>query len=157
MPPPSPMDERKFICDEMLKGLGRWLRIAGYDVRTEIDGAPDRYLIQQALAENCILLTRDRRLLQIRNARDVVILLEGNDIESQADEISRKLGVNWLKNPFSRCPLCNTPLVGTALTGDLPPDVEQAFFCPTCGKYYWQGGHVERMQQRLRRWQSAHT
>ena len=21
----------KFLCDEMLKGLGRWLRVAGYD------------------------------------------------------------------------------------------------------------------------------
>ena len=143
----------KFLCDEMLKGLARWLRTAGYDVVMEPDGTGDRPLIERALEEERLLLTRDRTLLEIRHAMGVVVLLEGNGLEACAREATQKLGVNWLLNPFSRCSLCNTQLIETERPADFPPDIEQAFLCPSCDKYYWHGGHVERMRHRLERWQ----
>jgi uncharacterized protein len=145
----------KLICDEMLKGLARWLRTAGYDVVMEPDGTADRLLVERALAEGRLLLTRDRTLLEIRHASKVVLLLEANDMESCAREITQKLGINWLLNPFSRCSLCNTPLLDIERPTDFPPDIEQAFICPACDKYYWQGGHVKRMRHRLELWQEA--
>lgn len=138
----------------MLKGLGRWLRTAGYDVEMEPDGTADRQLIQRALLEGRLLLTRDRDLLEIRHAVRVVVLLEGNGLESCAREITLKLGIDWLLDPFSRCSLCNTLLIETERPADFPPDIEQAYLCPTCDKYYWHGGHVERMQLRLEQWQA---
>ena len=137
----------------MLKGLARWLRTAGYDVEMEPDGTRDRTLIERALAEDRLFLTRDRTLLEIRNAGQVVVLLENENLEAAARELTHKLGVNWLHKPFSRCSLCNTPLVETERPQDFPPDVKQAFICTSCDKYYWRGGHVERMQLRLERWQ----
>ncbi|OGV73784.1 MAG: hypothetical protein A3B82_03700 [Methylophilales bacterium RIFCSPHIGHO2_02_FULL_57_10] len=137
----------------MLKGLARWLRTAGYDVATEPDGTADRPLIERAVAEERLLLTRDRTLLEIRHAMHVVVLLEGNDLDGLAREVTQKLGVDWLLNPFSRCSLCNTLLIETEHPVDFPPDIEQAFICPSCNKYYWHGGHVERMRHRLKRWQ----
>lgn len=145
--------ELRLLCDEMLKGLARWLRTAGYDVEMEPDGTADRLLIERALAEGRLLLTRDRTLLEIRQAKTVVLLLEGNDLESLACEVTGKLGINWLLNPFSRCTLCNTPLMETTRPPDFPPDIEQVFICPCCDKYYWQGGHVARMRRRLECWQ----
>jgi uncharacterized protein with PIN domain len=145
----------KLICDEMLKGLARWLRTAGYDVAMEPDGTPDRALIERAVAEGRLLLSRDRTLLEIRNAKKVVVVLDGNDLESCARELTQKLGIDWLLNPFSRCSLCNTPLLETERPTDFPPDIEQAFICPSCDKYYWQGGHVKRMRHRLERWQAV--
>lgn len=147
--------EVRLLCDEMLKGLARQLRTAGYDVAMEPDGTADRLLIERALAENRLLLTRDRTLQEIRNALCVVVLLQGNDTESCAREITRQLGINWLLKPFSRCSLCNTPLVEIERPADFPPDIKQTFVCPSCDKYYWQGGHVERMRQRLAHWQAT--
>lgn len=145
----------KLLCDEMLKGLARWLRTAGYDVEMEPDGTADRMLVERALVEQRLLLTRDRTLLEIRHASQVVLLLQGNDLESCAREITQKLAINWLLNPFSRCSLCNTPLVEIERPSDFPPDIEQAYFCPVCDKYYWHGGHVERMRRRLEYWQTS--
>ena len=49
------------LCDEMLKGIGRWLRAAGYDVAIVDDGVHDDDLLARACAENRLLLTCDRR------------------------------------------------------------------------------------------------
>lgn len=144
----------KFLCDEMLKGLARWLRTSGYDVAVDADGVPDRQLIARALAEDRLLLTRDRPLMNIRHADRVAVLLEGNGLEACAREITRKLDIDWLHNPFSRCSLCNTPLVEIERPAPFPPDIVQAYLCPSCDKYYWQGGHVARMRHRLEAWQA---
>lgn len=146
-------ESMKFLCDEMFKGLARKLRTAGYDVEMEPDGTRDRLLIKRALDEGRLLLTRDCTLLEIRHAKQVVVLLESDGLEACAREVTEKLDVNWLLNPFSRCSLCNTPLIETVRPADFPPDVEEAFICPTCEKYYWRGGHVERMLRRLQAWQ----
>lgn len=148
-------DALRFLCDEMLKGLARWLRTAGYDVTLEADATPDRRLIERALAEHRLLLTRDRTLLEIRDALRVVVVLEANGVDDCARELTHKLGIDWLHRPFSRCLLCNTPLLAAERPADFPPDIEQAYLCPSCGKYYWHGGHVERMRHRLERWQAA--
>jgi uncharacterized protein with PIN domain len=144
----------KLLCDEMLKGLARWLRTSGYDVAMEPDGQLDRHLVQRALAEGRLLLTRDRYLLRIRDAERVVVFIKGNGLESCAWEITRTLDIDWLLNPFSRCTLCNTPLIAAECGTNVPRDVKRAFLCPHCNKYYWQGGHVERMRCRLEHWQS---
>ena len=38
----------KLLCDEMLKGLARWLRAAGHDTELAEDGTSDRALINHA-------------------------------------------------------------------------------------------------------------
>lgn len=151
--PFSQMIPQKLLCDEMLKGLARWLRTAGYDVVTEPDGCEDRQLVQRALAESRILLTRDRFLINLRHAGNVTILVESNGLEACAREITYKLGVDWLLNPFTRCSLCNTVLVEEADARHVPPDITQVYRCPHCSKYYWQGGHVKRMRHKLECWQ----
>jgi uncharacterized protein with PIN domain len=37
-------NDLRFLCDEMLAGLGRWLRIAGYDAAIAGPGRRDRDL-----------------------------------------------------------------------------------------------------------------
>lgn len=145
----------KFLCDEMLKGLARWLRIAGHDVEMAPDGTADRRLIERAVAEERLLLTRDRTLLQIRGASRRVVLLAGNDLESCVRELDRRLHVDWLHQPFSRCSRCNAPLVEALRVPEVPwpADIRQAYQCAVCQRYYWHGGHVERMLRRLQQWQ----
>ena len=149
----------KLLCDEMLKGLARWLRAAGHDTELAEDGTSDRALINHARDSGRLLLTRDRKLLEHRNAAQHVLLLDCNGIDSCAGELSKKLRIDWLHQPFTRCLLCNTELhnitAGEAL--QLPEDVKNGplLRCPTCQRIYWEGGHVKRMQRKLRAWHST--
>ncbi|MGZ9112901.1 MAG: Mut7-C RNAse domain-containing protein [Rhodoplanes sp.] len=87
-------DDLRFLCDEMLAGLGRWLRIAGYDTAIADRGRRDRELVEQAHAEQRILLTRDRRLVEIRRANDRTIVLECDGIDACAGELARRLSLD---------------------------------------------------------------
>jgi uncharacterized protein with PIN domain len=155
------MDELRFLCDEMLVGLGRWLRIAGYDTAITERRRRDRDLVEQANAEGRILLTRDRRLVEIRNATDRTIVLEGNDINACAEELVRRLSLDWTLDPLTRCTLCNTrlELAGIQLLATLPPRIRAlgstAHVCAQCGRLYWEGSHVRRMLKRLERFAHA--
>jgi uncharacterized protein with PIN domain len=65
----------RLLCDEMLKGIGRWLRAAGYDTAIAQDGVADEGLLAQARVENRVLLTCDRALAA-RSAPGAVVLLD---------------------------------------------------------------------------------
>lgn len=150
----------RFLCDEMLRGLARWLRAAGYDTSIATVGAADRDLLAQAVAEGRILLSRDRRLLEHRGAADHAVLLESEGIEGWAREMSARLAVNWNYRPFSRCLTCNTPLRPIdAGAHALPEGAVRAggplHWCPRCDQVFWQGGHVRRMRARLERFAAS--
>ena len=148
-------DDLRFLCDEMLVGLGRWLRIAGYDTVIAERGRNDRELVEQAHAEDRVLLTRDRRLVEIRKANDRTFVLESVGIDAWAAELVRRLGLDWNHSPFSRCNVCNVILeeATPALRRKLPPSIqalnEHVNVCPRCGRLYWEGSHVHRMRRRL--------
>ncbi len=145
----------RFICDEMLHGLGRWLRAAGYDTVVATPGAMDRSLIELALKEERTLITRDRKMIEIRNADRVVLLLLTNGLDDCIKELTEKLQLDWLHKPFSRCMRCNTPLqrAEPALRNRVPADIlednDALLYCPDCDKVYWWGSHVDRMQRKL--------
>lgn len=148
-------DQRRFLCDEMLVGLGRWLRIAGYDTVIAERGRNDRELVEQAHAEDRILLTRDRRLVEIRKANDRTIVLETVGIDAWAAELVHRLKLDWNHDPLSRCAVCNAVLeeASPALRGTLPTRIrtleKPVNVCPRCGRLYWEGSHVRRIRRRL--------
>jgi len=151
--------EMKFLCDEMLSRLGRWLRAAGYDTVIAETGQPDRQLIEQALRERRLLLTRDRKLTEFRRAAGCVDIVAADKVEQQAMEVTRRHAIDWLHAPFSRCLVCNSSLVTAdpARRAEIPPfSRDQAtglLTCSGCGRLYWDGSHVRRMRIRLERWQ----
>lgn len=145
----------KFLCDEMLKGLARWLRAAGYDTHVAPDGTRDAELMALARNEGRYLITCDHKLLEFRHADEVVVLVTGSVIEEAATSLCGKVAVDWLHAPFSRCMECNTPLQG-ATSGqynEVPPTVIQreldVWACQGCGRLYWEGSHVTRIRARL--------
>ncbi len=149
----------KLLCDEMLKGLCRWLRAAGYDAEQASEGESDRNLLARAHASGRILLTRDRKLQEHRNAADTLCLLNCNGVDACARELTEKLAIDWLYKPFSRCLICNVPL-DLLPRGDFsqaPVDVrdQTLLHCPSCKRIYWEGNHVQRMRIKLRNWAAA--
>ena len=148
------------LCDEMLKGIGRWLRAAGYDTAIAQDGVADEDLLAQARVENRLLLTCDRALAA-RSAPGAVVLLDTESLDEAAAALRERLAIDWLHAPFSRC------LLGNALLGEAPPAALTRLpersrmgpgpitVCPDCGRIYWPGSHVRRMRARLGRWRHA--
>ncbi len=145
----------RLICDEMLKRLGHWLRAAGYDVLIASPGESDRSLYQKAVGEARLLITRDRKLAEYRDAGRYVCILHANRMPELVRELSVRLGIDWHYRPFSRCLVCNTPLVEAtpaqydSLPQDVRDSVTHAQFCPRCGQLFWEGSHIRRMRATL--------
>ena len=145
----------RFLCDEMLARLGRWLRAAGYDVLIATAGEEDKKLLQLARDEDRLFISRDRKLLEHRDAINSVVLLDANQLAGQLQELSWLCSIDWLCRPFSRCLECNSQLVAASpevITrvpqGALRED-ETVLYCPRCDQPYWSGSHVRRMRHQL--------
>lgn len=151
----------KFLCDEMLKRLGRWLRAAGYDTLIQENGGADRLMLQLARREGRLLITRDHKLMEFRDATDTVVLLRSNTLKECIEKLTSRVQLDWLHQPFCRCLMCNTVLVEAdasawdQLPGTSRPHVHRLLSCSRCTRIYWEGGHVRRMRARLTVWQAA--
>jgi uncharacterized protein len=104
----------RLLCDEMLKGIVRWLRAAGYDVVIADDGAHDDELLARARAKNRLLLTCDRRLAARAGKESAAAALGSESLDEAARELSARLGIDWLHAPFTRCLVDNTRLAPAA-------------------------------------------
>jgi uncharacterized protein len=160
---PNAGKDLRFLCDEMLRGLGRWLRAAGYDTIIAEGGLPDRALALRCAKEERILLTKDRQLASIAKAVASVLLVPGDGIDAAARALRAALGIDWQHAPFTRCLIDNQLLAAPPReAAALVPEQSRAAGgplrqCPECGRLYWPGGHVRRMQQRLVAWQQGAT
>lgn len=161
---PSPgtsADVRRLLCDEMLMGLARWLRAAGHDATTPLRGEPDHMLIARAAVQDRLVLTRDRPILKHRAAAGLVMVLESDDLDSQAAELRVRRRLDWLAAPFSRCLICNVPLIEAGpkarrLVPEQARNLPGPFrTCPVCARVYWPGSHERRMRARLERWATS--
>ena len=150
-----------FLCDEMLQGLGRWLRAAGHDTAVAEPGQADSDLLQWAGAEARLLLTCDRELAARAAPRVAVLTLPAEGLDAGARRLSADLGLDWLHAPFSRCLLDNTVLrpASARERRALPAKARgldgPVTACPGCARLYWPGSHVRRMRARLETWQET--
>jgi uncharacterized protein with PIN domain len=158
----------RLLCDEMLLRLGRWLRAAGYDTEIAAGGLADTALVARCADEDRVLLTCDRHLAARAHGVVPVVRFGGEGIEAQARKLKAALAIDWTRAPFSRCLVDNAPLdPAPAEAADRVPPASRAAMglqptglsrggpllrCPECGRLYWPGGHVRRMQARLAAW-----
>lgn len=145
----------KFIVDEMLGKLAKWLRILGYDT-LYISPTTDSYLVSQAFKEQRIILTRDRRLVE-RKYMPKYVLVKSNDYNEQLEEIRKELGLKpdpekW----FSRCLICNTEIqpvkkeeIKDKVSEFTYETHEQFYQCSSCNRIYWPGTHTKNVIGKL--------
>ena len=157
----TPSIHMKFLCDSMLAHIGRRLRMAGYDTVIAKGGESDHELVLRAREENRTLLSGDRQMRERKAAKSVLVFLPGNEEESWVRHLSQVLGVDWLHAPFTRCLECNLILESppSEKISELPEPIKQQGFsfryCPGCDKIFWEGGHVQRMRERLQKLQNG--
>jgi len=145
----------KFVCDDNLGKLAKFLRILGYDVLfdSKID---DHKLIRQSLEQERIILTRDTKLARFKAAQNQ-ILIENNDPIEQLKQVIRHLQLKPKKEViFSRCLLCNNMLETIEKKGikeKVPPYVfktqEHFVICKNCDKIFWKGTHIQKIKEKL--------
>lgn len=155
----APGGAPRFLCDEMLGRLGRYLRAAGYDTLVASGGRPDADLLRQAREEGRYFLTLDRLIIEHKAAEGVAFLLPRGDLDRLSLTVANRFGIDWLGRSFTRCLVDNTPLesADTEQRRTLPSDLagREVRHCPTCGRVYWAGSHYHRMRARLAAWQAA--
>ncbi len=146
----APKEPPSFILDVHLGKLARYLRLLGFDV-AYANHWDDPEIVQRARKEQRIILTRDRGLLE-RKAVLLGYLVESLDPEGQLQEVLDQFNLRRRLKPYSRCPLCGTPIEQVpkeAVLPSLPPRVARRYRkfyqCPSCGKVYWKGDHFRNL------------
>lgn len=147
----------RFIVDNNVGRLARWLRALGYDT-VYIDPIDDGELVDIARREGRIILTRDMGILRRRvvTLGEVqAIKIEGDEWREQLAQVVRELGLRT-EPAFTRCFECNTelePRTRDQVRPHVPPYVHRTkthfLACPSCGRHYWQGTHWQRMKRDL--------
>jgi len=148
----------KFIVDNNVGKLARWLRMMGYDTLFFV-GSDDSQMVATALAEGRVILTRDTQIMGRRVVtigRLKAILIESDEPEQQMRQVVETLNLDCQARLFTICLECNQPLVerDKQQVKDLvPPYVfqtqSQYVECPACHRIYWRGTHWQAMTRKL--------
>ncbi len=146
--PPGPA---RFFADAQLGRLARHLRLLGFDTLYE-NAIDDRELVQRAVAERRIVLSRDRDLL-VRRDVEYGCHLRVDDPLEQLRRVLARYALNDEARPFTRCMECNGDLHAVP-KAELAPELDahtrqcfDAFWrCSGCGRVYWRGSHYDRLQ-----------
>jgi len=156
--PPYPRG--RFVLDQHLGRLAAYLRLLGLDC-VHRACFPDDEVVGVALAEDRVLLSRDKRLLMRRVVVHGGFVYATNPFE-QAPEVLRRFPAPDRIAPFTRCMACNGVLraVGREEVEDrLLPDTREYFRefreCPDCRRVYWDGSHARRMRAWVDAWLSG--
>lgn len=148
----------RWIADEMLGRLARYLRLAGCDT-LYLRGLSDEEIIARARTEGRVVLTRDRALAR-RAPR--ALLIDSPHLAEQWGAVRRAWPELSGELRFDRCTLCNGRLgpyrLGAAPSREngLPRDrVERGlavYACAECGHLYWEGSHTAKIRSQFAAW-----
>jgi uncharacterized protein with PIN domain len=150
--------EIKFIADNNVGKLARWLRLIGYDTLL-FKQKDDGQMIKIALSESRVILTKDAQFMKRRlvtNGKLKTIHIKHDDSKLQVQEVVKTLNLNYHFKPFSLCLECNRALIARhkeEVKNLVPAHVfeTQAQYteCPACHRIYWPGTHWQAMGKKL--------
>jgi uncharacterized protein len=148
-----PTDPPRWLADEMLGKLARYLRFLGHDT-AYARGLEDDELLALARSERRTLLTRDRALAA---RAEPSLLLRAAQLPGQLAEVRLRFPEIPFEVTFDRCPECNVPLRrwippsdGSPWPEELPRELVvqglEVRTCPSCSRHYWEGSHAARIR-----------
>ena len=152
------MAEPRWLADEMVGRLARYLRFLGHDT-VYVRGLEDDEIARRALREGRTLITRDRRLA---DRTPGALWLSSPELREQLRAVRASCPSAGYEVRFDRCTVCNGRLarVEAGQLTELPPSVRGSagpvFRCTECGHAYWEGSHTRRIREELARtWGTA--
>ena len=157
---PAPLRVTRFIADVHLGSLARYLRLLGFDTIWERD-LSDEAIVQTAVDEKRIILTRDKGIL--KNGRVTHgYWLRATDPKLQLEEVIRAIDLADDVSPYTRCMECNGELESVKRSEAARSVPLQVFLvyrdfkrCTSCHGVYWRGSHVRRLDKIVERAKNA--
>ena len=144
----------KFLADEMLGRLARWLRLLGYDTKYATR-LTDSDVLDIAESEGRTILTRDTLLIRQKRCRDY-IFVKSDHWREQLKQVYVEAGLNC-DAILSRCVVCNIPLkpidkqsVESFVPAYVYRTQESFSHCENCSRIYWSATHVSRILNDLK-------
>lgn len=146
----------RFLCDQMLGNLSRWLRFFGFDtyyVRSDID---DDEVLKIAEIDDRVLITRDKELVIRARKRNVKnIDIKYIDLDDQLKQVLKDVYIDDNKI-LSKCSICNSFLmkINKYDYKDKIPikifnNLDNFLFCKLCSKIYWKGTHYDKILEKI--------
>lgn len=143
--------QRRFVVDNMLGKLARWLRVLGCDARSMVLENPGAMAL--LMNEGWTPVTRREKFREVEG----VVFIRSDHPFQQLMELITLVNLRREEvRPFSRCTLCNASLAripGEAVFGVVPDYVFETVSdfrkCPDCGRVYWPGSHRRKMIEQL--------
>ena len=137
----------------MLGKIARKLRIFGYNTEYFLNVA-DNCILKRAIAENRIILTRDKGLYYRLVKKNLLGVLISSDNEpDNLVTILRKCGIHHVDivpNLNTRCTKCNGDLISADKSLEIRKipekvysNIQLIYKCNTCPKIYWTGTHID--------------
>jgi uncharacterized protein with PIN domain len=147
----------RFICDDNLGKLTKWLRTLGYDTLF-FDPIEDGELVAKALKDDRVVLSRDTQLSRFKfKLGENLLRIESDKPLEQLKQVLDHFKLKSDKKlTFSRCSVCNELLEKVEkekIKNRLYPYVRKTqdnfVHCPKCDRIYWSATHVEKMMKTL--------
>lgn len=169
--------EYKFLADSMVARVGKWMRTLGIDVviwdpyvLPKKTGNNDHKtaLLALAVSEQRILLTRDKKLANRRDAGACYVVSSDNPYE-QFQEIRAHFALQLVEEDLmSRCARCNAKgfdivdvdYVRNQTEDEVHPNVleivTEFWVCRVCHKVFWEGPKFSSSYENVLRMFSEH-
>jgi len=148
----------RFLCDQMLGRLARWLRFLGFDTFYANNEMADDELLDIAKREERVLITRDKELVfRCRKHLIPFVHIQTDNIDEQLLFTVRSSdAVISDDDIFSRCSECNALLEKIkkdAAEQMVPKRVfeqhDDFLQCPQCKNVYWAGTHTDNIMEKI--------
>ena len=160
--PPLP-DPVRFLLDNHLGRLARYLRLLGFDTLYFNNQLDDEELSLLSYDTKRILLSRDRGLLK-RSQVVYGFCLRTMDPYEQLKSVVMRYQLAEKIEPWTRCLRCNGilhPVDKEEIIHLLEPKtkryIEVFQQCSSCKQVYWQGSHFTHLQAFLNRFREDFT
>lgn len=146
-----PLRVTRFILDVHLGKLARNLRMLGFDSLYRNDYG-DAEIVDTALKERRIILTRDRGILKIRSVTHGYCIRSSTP-KQQVTEVLKRFDLYLQVRPFYRCMNCNGIIhpvnkmdIEHRLEDNTKSYYDEFSMCSVCKRLFWKGTHYEKMK-----------
>ncbi|MCD6176944.1 MAG: Mut7-C RNAse domain-containing protein [Candidatus Cloacimonetes bacterium] len=147
-------NKKKFLLDENLGKLAKWLRMLGYDAAVYKSISIEKK-ISLCKKERRVFLTRSKKIVR-RKEKFSRILIKTEKYDEQLREIIHLIEFDN-EMLSSRCLECNYKLQELQvekIKDIIPENVKHNFsnfkICRKCGKIFWKGSHYTAMKSKLK-------